>query len=140
MIIVKDSSGKYLLSAGWDRRVCIWDLEKLRLFDLFRNKNVNSFDEVELASDGNILDMCYCEKYDWFAYASTDSMCYVRKFGVCGSEMVLVSTLQGHLSDVNCIRWHEPRDVWVTGGEDNSIRIWVILILFLPTIFTLYCK
>lgn len=136
-MIIKDSNGKYLLSAGWDRRICIWSLEKLRLFDLFRNKNVNSFDEVELASDGNILDMCYCEKYNWFAYASTDSMCYVRKFGVCGSEMVLVSTLQGHLSDVNCIRWHEPRDVWVTGGEDNSIRIWVILILFLQQPFTL---
>jgi WD40 repeat protein len=88
-------SNRYLLSAGWDRRICIWDLDKLRLYDLFRNKNVNSYEEVELASDGNILDMCYCEKYNLFAYASTDSMVYVRKFSTYGSEMTLVNTLQG---------------------------------------------
>lgn len=117
---------KYLLSAGWDRRVCIWDLEKLRLFDLFRNKNSNSFEEVELASDGNILDMCYCEKNNYFAYASTDSMCYIRKFASYGSEMVLVNTLQGHLSDVNCIKWLAGKDNWITGGEDGTIRIWVL--------------
>ena len=86
---------RYLLSAGWDRRICIWDLDKLRLYDLFRNKNVNSYEEVELASDGNILDMCYCEKYNQFAYASTDSMVYIRKFSNYGSEMTLVNTLQG---------------------------------------------
>ena len=113
------------MSAGWDRRVVIWDLVNLRIFDLFRNKHVRNFDEVELASEGSILDMCYCEKYDWFAYASTDSHCYVRRFSTCGSEMVLVNSLQGHRSDVNCVRWLDGRDIWVTGGEDNSIRIWV---------------
>lgn len=118
-------STRYLLSAGWDRRVCIWDLEKLRLFDLFRNKNVNNFEEVELASDGNILDMCYCEKNDYFAYASTDSMVYIRKFATYGSEMVLVNTLQGHLSDVNCVKWIGAKEIWITGGEDGTVRIWV---------------
>lgn len=133
--------GKYLLSAGWDRRVCIWDLgyhpsngtwdnDRLRLFDLFRNKHVKNLDEVELASEGNILDMCYCEKYDWFAYACTDAVCYVRRFATCGSEMILVNTLHGHLSDVNCIRWMETKEVWVTGGEDNTIRIWVSFLFF----------
>lgn len=116
---------RFLLSAGWDRRVCIWDLDKLRLFDLFRNKNVNNFEEVELASDGNILDMCYCPKMNYFAYASTDSMCYVRKFATYGSEMVLVNTLQGHFSEVNCIKWIENKALWVTGGEDGTVRIWV---------------
>ena len=116
---------RFLLSSGWDRRVCIWDLDKLRLFDLFRNKNVNNFEEVELASDGNILDMCYCPKMNYFAYASTDSLCYVRKFATYGSEMVLVNTLQGHFSEVNCIRWIENKMVWITGGEDGTVRIWV---------------
>lgn len=116
---------RFLLSAGWDRRVCIWDLDKLRLFDLFRNKNVNNFEEVELASDGNILDMCYCPKMNCFAYASTDSMCYVRKFAIYGSEMVLLNTLQGHFSEVNCIKWIENKLLWVTGGEDGTVRIWV---------------
>ena len=73
--------------------MAIWDLDRLRLFDLFRNASTN-FEEVELASDGNILDMCYCEKHNYFGYASTDSMCYIRKFSIRGSEMTLVNTLQ----------------------------------------------
>ena len=121
-------SSRYLLSSGWDRRICIWDLEKLRLFDLFRNKNVNELEEVELASDGNILDMCYNEKSNLFAYASTDSVCYIRKFSTHGSEMMLVDTLQGHVSEVNCIRWNPSNCQWVTGGEDGSVRIWVKIV------------
>jgi WD40 repeat protein len=34
-------SSRYLISSGWDRRICIWDLDKLRLYDIFRNKNMN---------------------------------------------------------------------------------------------------
>lgn len=117
---------KYLLSAGWDRRVIIWDMEQLKLYGLFRNTNVNNFDEVELASDGNILDMCYCDKYNLFAYASTDSYCYIRRFANQGANMTLVSILRGHMGDVNCIKWLDTKDVWITGGEDATIRIWVI--------------
>ena len=73
----------------------MWDLKRLKLFDIFRNSSV-SFEEVELASDGNILDMCYCEKSNTFCYASTDSMCYIRKFAIRGSDMTLVNTLQGN--------------------------------------------
>ena len=115
----------YLISSGWDRRICIWDLERLRLFDLFRNSSTK-FEEIELASDGNILDMCYCAKDNLFGYASTDSMCYIRKFSQRGSDMVLVNTLQGHQSEVNCIKWFEKRSRWITGGEDTTVRIWVI--------------
>jgi WD40 repeat protein len=39
--------------------------------------------------------------------------------------MSLVATLKGHTSDVNCIRWFSPKDRWITGGDDNTIRIWV---------------
>jgi len=118
-------ANKFLLSAGWDRRICIWDLEKLRLYDLFRNKNSNAFEEVQLASDGHILDMCYCDTYNYFAYSCSDSIVYIRKFAAYGSEMTLVNTLQGHLSDVNCIKWVSAKSCWITGGEDQTIRIWV---------------
>ena len=114
----------FVISAGWDRRICIWDLERLRLFDVFRNSSTN-FEEVELASDGNILDMDYNSKTNTFGYASTDSMCYIRKFSTRGSEMVLVNTLQGHQSEVNCIKWYSKKCLWITGGEDTTVRLWV---------------
>ena len=93
--------------------------------DIFKNKLANSLDESEYASDGHILDICYCPKHNLFAYASSDSMVYIRKFAMHGSEMTLVYTLQGHLSDVNCVRWHPVKENWVTGGEDGTVRIWV---------------
>lgn len=123
-------SSIYLLSSGWDKRICIWDLNKLKLFDKFRNYSKlqslsnNNIESIELASDGNILDMCYCEKNNHFAYSSTDTMCYIRKFSTCGSEMQLVNVLQGHTSEVNCIRWSKLNLIWITGGEDSTIRIW----------------
>ena len=98
-------------------------MERLRLYDLFRSTSTN-LDEVELASEGNILDICYCATHTLFAYASTDSLVYVRRFSEHGSSMSLVTTLHGHLNEVNCVRWLETRELWVTGGEDATIRIW----------------
>lgn len=129
-------SSTYMISAGWDRRICIWDLRRLRLFDIFRNSS-SKFDEIELASDGNILDMCYCPNTNVFGYATSDSMCYIRKFSTKGSEMVLVDTLQGHQSEVSCILWFDKKSRWITGGEDTTIRIWVFFncLLFELSIF-----
>ncbi len=115
----------YLISSGWDRRICIWDLERLRLFDVFKNASSASFEQVEIACDGSVLDMVYCAKANTFAYSSTDSVCYIRKFSVRGGEMVLVDTLQGHRGEVNVICWHAKRSQWVSGGEDATVRIWV---------------
>ena len=107
LAVVERKAEKFLLSAGWDRRICIWELESIRLYDIFRNKNAQNFDEIELASDGYILDMCYSPKLNQFAYACSDTMCYIRNFSKHGPEMKLNNTLQGHLSEVNCIKWHE---------------------------------
>ena len=57
------------LSGGWDRRISIWCLETGELQDRFRNTNLDpsamEIDEEEnkeeLACDGVIIDMEYCE-------------------------------------------------------------------------------
>jgi WD40 repeat protein len=105
--------------------VCIWDLDSQKLYDLFRNDSPKNLDEIELASDGNILDMCYCQTSNKFAYASSDTICYIRQFSIHGSEMILLNTLVGHTSEVNCIRWNPLNNTWVSGGEDSTLRIWV---------------
>jgi hypothetical protein len=51
--------------------------------------------------------MCYSPKLHQFAYACSDTLCYIRKFSKHGTEMKLVNTLQGNLSEVNCIKWLE---------------------------------
>ncbi|XP_053405199.1 uncharacterized protein LOC123523222 isoform X1 [Mercenaria mercenaria] len=120
----KDDSS-YLLSGGWDRRICIWDLEKGRLHDTFRNTGTNGKHEnVELACDGVIMDMDYNPGRKEFAYSSSDKMVYIRKFSTTGSKMTLVNTLQGHEAEVTCVKWNSITQKWVTGSEDATVRIW----------------
>jgi hypothetical protein len=52
LVLVEKNNDAFLLSAGWDRRICIWDLENIRLYDIFRNRATNNFDDIELACDG----------------------------------------------------------------------------------------
>lgn len=135
---------RYMLSSGWDRRICIWSMDpehpteqekkdqkepreqkpRILLVDVFKNKLANTLEESEYASDGHILDIDYCSKHNYYAYSSSDSMVYIRKFAMHGSEMTLVYTLQGHLSDVNCVRWMPSKLEWITGGEDGTVRVW----------------
>ncbi|XP_050413765.1 uncharacterized WD repeat-containing protein alr3466 [Patella vulgata] len=115
--------GTYVVSAGWDRRICIWDLETNQLHDTFRNTQ-RSFENLELASDGIILDLTYSPKTNEIAYSSSDKMVYIRKFSTNGSRMTLVNTLQGHEGEVTVVKWNSIRNKWVTGSEDGTVRIW----------------
>ncbi|KAH3833025.1 hypothetical protein DPMN_106327 [Dreissena polymorpha] len=128
VVIEKENSmdSTYLLSGGWDRRICIWDLEKGRLHDTFRNTSLapGNHDNLELACDGVIMDMDYSEVNKEFAYSSSDKMVYIRKFSTTGSKMTLVNTLQGHDAEVTSVRWNAVLNKWVTGSEDGTIRIW----------------
>ncbi|XP_064651058.1 uncharacterized WD repeat-containing protein alr3466-like isoform X2 [Lineus longissimus] len=115
----------YVLSAGWDRRICIWDLEKGKLHDIFRNSsNSTHLEHRELASDGVIVDMAFNPDRKEFAYSSSDKMVYIRKFSLRGPDMVMINTLQGHEGEITCVRWNRVKGKWVTGSEDGTIRIW----------------
>ena len=57
-------------------------------------------------------------------------MVYIRKFSTVGSEMVLLNTLQGHFGEVISVCWNPVKNVWVTGSDDGTIRIWVSSIIF----------
>ncbi|KAF5400056.1 hypothetical protein PHET_06661 [Paragonimus heterotremus] len=51
-----------LLSSGWDRKICIWDLETGQLLDRYHNLNCTVQEMKEIAADGAILDMAYNEE------------------------------------------------------------------------------
>ncbi|XP_043925379.1 vegetative incompatibility protein HET-E-1-like [Protopterus annectens] len=115
----------YLLSGGWDCRLCIWDLEQGIQQDTFHNADLEGWNELrEVACDGAILDLAYSPKRNEFAYSSTDGLIYVRHFSPVGHEMRLLNVLQGHEAEVSCIIWHPLVDRWVSGSEDGTIRVW----------------
>jgi WD40 repeat protein len=117
-------NGTYLVSGGWDRRLCIWDLEEGVLLDVFHNKSTQNIEAVELACDGVIFDIAFCPGRNEIAYATSDHVVYLRQFSTNGSQMVLLNTLQGHYGDVTCVKWNPVKSVWVTGSEDATIRVW----------------
>ncbi|EDV28437.1 uncharacterized protein TRIADDRAFT_51347 [Trichoplax adhaerens] len=127
LAIVERGSGydtTYLISGGWDRKIYVWDLEAKKLHDILRGDDDYSNNNDELASDGIILDIEYCKERNEFAYASSDRLVYVRQFSSRGSEMRLVNVLQGHDGEVTQVRWCALHQLWITGSEDGTIRLW----------------
>ncbi|XP_030834052.1 uncharacterized protein LOC752732 [Strongylocentrotus purpuratus] len=114
----------YLVSSGWDRRICIWDLESGSLVDRFRNVSEDGMNIEELACDGIVTDMDYSLSRNEFACASGDKMVYIRHFSQVGSEMTLRNTLQGHEGEVTQVTWCDFDDNWITSSEDGTIRLW----------------
>lgn len=114
----------YLLSAGWDRRIFLWDLEASCFHDTFRNTDPSALESDELASDGIIMDLTYSAERNEFAYASSDKLVYIRQFSDRGAEMTLSAVLQGHEAEVTQVRWNAVLSKWITGSEDGTIRIW----------------
>ncbi|KAI8996698.1 quinon protein alcohol dehydrogenase-like superfamily [Gaertneriomyces semiglobifer] len=114
----------WLLSTGFDRRICLWTyntlLKVFELHDIFNNASAG-YGKEELAADGSILDLEYSAERNEFGYASADKLTYIRSFSPRASEMVLRAVLHGHEAEV---RWNKIFKQWVTGSEDRTVRIW----------------
>ncbi|XP_076443785.1 uncharacterized protein LOC143282138 isoform X2 [Babylonia areolata] len=115
----------YVLSGGWDRRICLWDIEAGTLKDVCRQPGTSvPSHTLEIVSDGIITDMAYSPRNNEFAYSSSDKMVYIRKFNTSGSRMSLMNTLQGHEAEVTAVDWSRVYSKWITGSEDGTVRIW----------------
>jgi WD40 repeat protein len=110
----------YMISSGWDRRLCLWNLESGSLIDVFRNSN-----SQEYAADGVVTDLAFSPERREFAYSSADKMVYIRKFSSRVEEMKLNVVLQGHKGEVLQVKWYTTDRNWVTASEDQTVRIWV---------------
>nr|XP_020645979.1 vegetative incompatibility protein HET-E-1-like isoform X2 [Pogona vitticeps] len=97
----------YLLSGGWDGRLCLWDLQNHSLQNAF-----SSLPDCY----GPILDMAYSPK-------STGGV-FICAFNPLSADLVLLAELCGHRATVVALAWHPLEDRWVSGAEDGSIRLW----------------
>ncbi|CAL8079649.1 unnamed protein product [Calicophoron daubneyi] len=132
-----------LLSSGWDKQICIWDLEKGTLLDMYVDPDCEDPSEQKVAAKGAILDMKYCPEHREFASASADWSVYVRRASVRGVEMKLIEKYTGHRGEVGHVLYlpGSPASLgiestsqlnpatattgeWVSGSDDCTIRVW----------------
>lgn len=74
----------YLLSTGWDRRICLWDLKEGKLKDVFRHSSpkvyhtsatsLTGFGSEELCADDIVLGIEYASERNEFCYCSADKL------------------------------------------------------------------
>lgn len=72
IICLQHNSKHWMVTTGWDRRLCIWDLSTLTLHDIFRNSAAAG--KEELAADGIILSIDYSPECNEFGYTSSDKV------------------------------------------------------------------
>jgi WD40 repeat protein len=78
MVCFQQNNRHWMISSGWDRRICIWDLNTLKLHDIFKN-NTASATKEELAADGIILSLDYSPERNEFGYTSSDKVKIINK-------------------------------------------------------------
>ncbi|KAL3309331.1 hypothetical protein Ciccas_012124, partial [Cichlidogyrus casuarinus] len=136
-----------LITSGWDRRICVWDLDTGALIDVAKDVHRLQWNEREHMANDVILDLVYSPERNEIGYVSADWYLYLRTFHLDGRKIQLKQKLQGHHGEVNCLAWRPPLHeistamyatdpspfdlfgAWITGSVDGTIRVWV---LFLP--------
>ncbi|KAF6778505.1 hypothetical protein AHF37_02226 [Paragonimus kellicotti] len=95
------------LSSGWDRKICIWDLETGQLLDRYQDLKCAVQEMKEIAADGAILDMAYNEDLQVFGLSThCDGLCRL--------------TLHTG-GPVTCFVWEATRGVLIA-GVDKDIK------------------
>ncbi|BGP21254.1 WD40 repeat containing protein [Rhodotorula toruloides] len=101
--------GKYLVSAGTDEVIKVWDLQ--------RRKEVGI---LEGDTKGTITCMRFVPQRNMLVVASSDSTIVLYRV----RDFVLLRSLKGHKGRVNAIDAHPDGRVALSVGQDRMLRMW----------------
>jgi WD40 repeat protein len=116
---------KYLLSAGADSTVCLWDVEKesLNVGNIINHKNVCS--PLVCTYSGHmypIWDIDVFSNLNLFITASKDKTARLWSF----DRLYPLRVYASHQSDVDCVAFHPNGAYLATGSSDRTIRFWSV--------------
>lgn len=109
-----------LLSAGWDLKLCIWNLESGRLTVQLND----CIPAKDVCDDLLITDIAYSNTEDKFAFSATNHKVYLMNFSLHKSEISLLATLTEHMDEVTQVCWNPCNHKWITGSEEGLICVW----------------
>ena len=105
-------SGFYAFSADVSGRLLQWDLRQRRLLRAAPTD----------AGSSGLLDVSVDCREQWVVTGGEDGI--VRCWDVADPEFACVKELTGHEGRVDCVEWEPSGAYIVSGGADNTFRIW----------------
>ncbi|XP_055338167.1 uncharacterized protein LOC129588114 [Paramacrobiotus metropolitanus] len=128
----RESSLHALVSAGWDRRIVIWNLQSGQIVDTCKRSKTEpkvleqreTPGEYELVAEGQITCIAVDVTKNLIGYSSRDAHIYVRQFSSHGRKMKLMKRWHAHNGEVLQIKWMPLQGNWVSSGQDGTVRIW----------------
>ncbi|XP_039190052.1 uncharacterized protein LOC120304029 isoform X2 [Crotalus tigris] len=112
----------YLLSGGWDGRLCLWNLQKRSFQNTFSNLPGDNEPILDVACSQNSLYPPAPERRE-FAF-STSTGVFICAFNFHCADLELLAELCEHKTTVLALAWHPQQNKWVTGAEDGTIQLW----------------
>ncbi|TIA88892.1 hypothetical protein E3P81_03285 [Wallemia ichthyophaga] len=109
------NSGKYLASAGADKTVKVWNIEKGFLLE--------NFEEHE---DG-VNDVCWSSNDRYIASGSDDRSIILWSIEGVRNKDHAVKVLKGHTNYVLCVCYNPQCNLLASGSFDETVRIWDVL-------------
>ena len=105
-------SGFYAFSVDVSGRLLQWDLRQRRLLRAAPTEAVS----------GGLLDVSVDCREQWVVTGGEDGI--VRCWDVADPALACVKELTGHEGRVDCVEWEPSGAYIVSGGADNTFRIW----------------
>lgn len=114
-----EPSFNHIISAGWDRSICIVDGETGKLTTRFEGLSGNEKNSV-VGHAKSILDFSYHDGSKTLASVSSER-------DVCLWNPTMATPIQkltGHTGQLCCVRFSEQENQLISLSQDNIIKIW----------------
>jgi WD40 repeat protein len=119
LVAIEEGSTSFLLSASWDLLICAWDWsgKLLKCLDVTPA-------QCEDVKDTIITDLDWSQERSEFAYSLSVNDSCVWNISCNTLDMSERGRLIGHKREVTQIKWNPVTKNWVSGSDDETIRVW----------------
>lgn len=106
-------NGTMLATAGFDRLVCLWELdggiwEQVAVLE----GHESEVKSAEWSPNGMLIATCGRDKTVWVWEAAP------------GHEYEVIDVKHGHSQDVKRVAWHPTSELFLSASYDDSIKVW----------------